>query len=95
MFYESCLRDPERNETDGLNSNDMSMRDFTIDPENRETLYFDEVVSIDSSQRYLIAKLETHYRSGRPSFINYKVDTGTNGNLLPIHDLHKANQTWT
>ena len=44
---------PERSQTDGLNSNDKSMRGFTIDPpESRETLYFDEVVSVDSSQWY-------------------------------------------
>ena len=34
--------------------------------------------------------LETSYRLGRPSLINYKEDTGANCNLLPLHDLCKV-----
>ena len=90
VLYSHCISDPERSEMDGLNSNDTSMRGFTIDPENREALYFEEVDNVDSSQRYIMTKLETCYGSGRPSLINYKVDTGADGNLLPIHDLHKV-----
>ena len=44
LLYNHCISDPERSETDGLNSNDKSMRGFTIDPESREALYFDVVM---------------------------------------------------
>ena len=64
------------------------MRDFTIDPESRETLYFHEVVRVDSLQKCIMIKLETHYKYGRPSVINYKVDTEANGIMLPLHDLY-------
>ena len=66
VLYDYCVSDPERSETDGINSNDKSMRGFTIDPESRETLSFDEVVNVDSSPRHIMIKLETHYRSGGP-----------------------------
>ena len=39
---------------------------------------------------HIMTKLETHYMSGRPSLINYSVDTGANSNLLPIHYLHNV-----
>ena len=48
VLYNHCITDPERSETDGLSSNNKSMRGFTIDPESREILYFDEVVNVDS-----------------------------------------------
>ena len=70
VLYDHLISDPERSETDGLNSNEKFMRSFTIDPENRKTLYFDEVVNVDSSQRFIMTKLETHYRLWRPNLIN-------------------------
>ena len=90
VLYDHCKNGPESNETNGHNSNDKFMTGLTIDPESRETLYFDAVVNIDSSQRHIMIKPETCCRSERPSLINYKVETGVNGNLLPLHDLHKV-----
>ena len=51
-----CISDPERSETDGLNSNSKSMRGFTVDPESRETMYVDKVVNVDISQRHIMIK---------------------------------------
>ena len=62
VLYNHCIRAPERSETDVLTSSDKSMKGFTIDPENREALYFDKVTNVDSWQRCIITKLETHYR---------------------------------
>ena len=39
-----------------------------------------------------MSKLEISYGLGRPSLINYKVDTGADGSLLPLHDLCKVKQ---
>ena len=60
VLYNHCICDPERSETDGLNSNDKSMRSFTIDLVSGDTLCIHKVVNVYSLQRHIMIKLETH-----------------------------------
>ena len=48
VLYNHFISNPERSETDGLNSNDKSMRGFTNDPECRVIMYSDGVVNVDN-----------------------------------------------
>ena len=57
----------------------------------RETLYFNEVVSLDATDKQqIMVKLDTRYHSGPARKIAYEDDTSADGNLLPLRDLQRA-----